>query len=492
MKTKILSISQPVMMVSLLALASSIGYGFQILGFPETNIVIIYLLAIQMIAWLTSGFLWGILASVIGTFIFNYFFTKPYLSFSINDPSYMITFIIMTITALVTSTIVSHAKESAKEAKQKEAEAKTMYNLTNHLTYANNIQEIIRFAAHDISASFTCQACCLSINDDKTYEKIFPFPVPSDPGGKRKVEFSEEVQGYKFYAWPIYGHESLLGIVEIPAESARIMNDAQIRLLRSMMESIALAMDRFYASEQQIKSREETMQERYRANLLRAISHDLRTPLSAIMGTSEIIMHLSEPDDPRHGLANAIHEDSNWLHSLVENILSLTRLEEGGLTIVKHQEAVEEVLGGAIEHVKKHSSGYIFKVSVPNELLMVPMNAKLIMQVLINLLDNAVKHSSHDEEISIEVTKDEVTKNAVFKIRDQGLGISEEDMPFIFQQFYTSKTQIVDAKRGIGLGLSICDAIIKAHGGNIMARNRVETRGAEFTFTIPLMEINHE
>ncbi len=491
-REKFLAVPQIVIMISLLVMASVMGYLFQHLGFPETNIVIIYLLAVQLIAWLTRGFLWGVLASVIGTFIFNYFFTKPYLSFSINDPSYMITFMIMTITALVTSTIVSHAKTSAKKAKEKEAEAKTIYNLTNHLTYAGTIEEIIGVAQHEVSDCFACNARCLLVKDDENYGNIFPIHRPNESEEKRHGEYAKEVQGDEFCAWPIYGHETLLGIIEIPLASSLAMNDEKIRLLKSMMESIALAMDRHYASEQQIKSREETMQERYRGNLLRAISHDLRTPLSGIMGTAEMIIHMTKPDDPRYSLATAIQEDSNWLHSLVENILSLTRLQEGRLTMVKHEEAVEEVIGGAIEHVKKHSLGYLFNVSIPDELLMVPMNAKLIMQVLINLLDNAVKHSTTEDIITIEVTVDEAEKNVVFKISDQGTGISKEDLPFIFQQFYTSKTQIIDAKRGIGLGLAICDAIIKAHGGNIMVRNRVDSRGAEFIFTLPLMERDHE
>lgn len=489
---------QPLLMVGLLAVSSGIGYAFHFSGFPETNIVITYLLAVHMIAWLTDGFLWGILSSVVATFIFNYFFTEPYLTFSVNDPSYIITFVIMTVIALITSTIASHARQSALDARQKEAETKAVYNLTNHLTDAGNIHDIVGFAVGEISACFECHAACLCFGEDGIPEKFFIQQLSGKRQVRREVENVEEVKrrveclrtsydvGSEFYDWPIYGHENTLGMIRIPIESAQAMSVAQTRLLHSMIESVALAMDRLRASEQRIKSREETVQERYRGNLLRAISHDLRTPLSGIMGTSEMIMDMSGSDDPRYTLASAIHKDADWLHSLVENILSLTRLQEGRLIVNKQPEAVEEVLAGAIDRISKQWPEYEINVSVPDELLMIPMDARLIRQVLINLLDNAVKHTPPNGEISISVVKDESTRFGVFKVSDSGSGISQEDLPHIFQMFYTSRTQLADAKHGIGLGLTICDAIIRAHGGSIEARNRLDRTGAEFTFTLPL------
>ncbi len=493
-----------VVAILLLAGASIIGYLFRWTGFPETNIVIIYLLAVHMIAWLTDGFLWGILSSVVATFIFNYFFTEPYLTFSVNDPSYIITFVIMTVIALITSTIASHARKSARDARQKEAEAKAVYNLTNHLTDAGNVRDIVGFAVSEISTCFKCQAACLCFKENGMPEDFFIQHRSDCQQVRREIEDAEEIKhkmeqlktgydvGLEFYDWQIYGRSNILGIIRIPIQTAQAMSAAQMRLLRSMIESVALAMDRQRTSEQHNRSREETIQERYRGNLLRAISHDLRTPLSGIMGTAEMIMDMSDSNDPRYALASAVHKDADWLHSLVENILSLTRLQEGKLIVNKQPEAVEEVLADAIDRISKQWPEYEVNVSMPNELLMIPMDPKLIRQVIINLLDNAIKHTPPDGEISISVVKDEDSHFGIFKVIDSGNGISQEDLPHIFQMFYTSRTQIADAKHGIGLGLTICDAIVKAHGGNIEARNHINRVGAEFTFTLPLEVQIHE
>jgi two-component system sensor histidine kinase KdpD len=492
------------LMVALLAAASAIGYLFRFIGFPETNIVIVYLLAVLMTAWLTHGFVLGILASVIATFAFNYFFTEPYFTFTVNEPSYIITFIIMTITALVTSTLTSHVKLSALSAREKEMETKAVYNLTNHLTDAKDIHDIARIAVDAISNCFFCKAALLCFDENGIPEQFFIQQVSSEKQVRRKVQDTAEIKhqienlrtgydiGPKFYDWPIYGIESILGIIRIPKENASIMNDAQKRLLRSMIESTALAMDRYRSAEQRIKLREETIQERYRGNLLRAISHDLRTPLSGIIGTSEMLIDMTRPDDPRYALAEGIHKEADWLHSLVENILSLTRLQDGRLVLNKQMEAVEEVIGGAVNHIAQQSPEHEITVSVPDELLLVPMDVKLIEQVLVNLLDNATKHTPKENEISVSVIEDVYKNLVIFSVRDRGAGISISDLPYIFQMFHTSHAKHADAGHGIGLGLAICDAIIKAHGGDIEAHNRTDGQGAEFIFTLPMEGTENE
>ncbi|OGO90918.1 MAG: histidine kinase [Clostridiales bacterium GWF2_38_85] len=492
------------LMIVLLFMASSIGFLFRMIGFPETNIVIVYLLAVLLTASRTKGYIYGILASVIATFAFNYFFTEPYYTFAVSDPSYIVTFIIMTITALITSTLTSHVKKSAVEAQEKEAETKALYMLTNHLTDAAEIHNIAGIAASIISTVMNCKAACLCFDENGLPEKTFVQQISPEKQIRRNVANTEDIKhqieglrtgysiGTEFYDWLIYGRDNILGIIRIPTDKAIIMTEAQTRLLRAMIESIALAMDRFRSAEQRIKYREETVQERYRGNLLRAISHDLRTPLSGIMGTSEMLMDMSKQNDPRYKLAEEIHNDANWLHSLVENILSLTRLQEGRLTLNKQLEAVEEIVGGAVHHIIQRSPQHEIIIDIPDELLLVPMDAKLIEQVLINLLDNAIKHTPSGNEISIFVIKDDKTHCAVFTVADRGEGIAETDLPNIFQMFYTSHTKHADAQHGIGLGLAICDAIVKAHGGNIEAHNHSDGQGAKFIFTLPMEVTENE
>lgn len=491
-------------MMSFLSISTITGYIFLIIDFPETTIVLAYLLGVLLTARFLNGYVYGVLASVISIFVYNFFFTEPYYTFAVDDPSYFVTFAIMMITALLTSTLTSHVKKSAKEAREKESETKALYLLTNHLTDATDIHNIVGIAVSIISNIFNCKAACLCFDENKQPEKTFIQQMSSNQQVQRDTENSDEIKheteslqtGYyndqEFSNWLIYGRNDILGIFRIPKENAVMMTESQIRLFRTMIESTALAMDRFISAQKQLKYHEETMQERYRANLLRAISHDLRTPLSGIMGTSEMLMGMSEDVDPRYELAKQIHEDADWLHSLVENILSLTRLQDGKLPLNKQPEAVEEVIGSAVRHIMLRSPDCEITISIPEELFLVPMDAKLIEQVLINLLDNAVKHTPIENKISVSVFYEEKTKSAVFSVSDRGVGITETDMPNIFKMFYTTHNKHVDAQHGIGLGLPICDAIIKAHGGTIKAKNRTDGQGAEFIFTLPVEVKNYE
>ncbi len=297
--------------------------------------------------------------------------------------------------------------------------------------------------------------------------------------------------GPEFCDFPIYGTDAILAVLRIPKEDAEQIGESHTRLLHSIIESTALAMERFESLQTQAKIREEAMQEHYRGNLLRAISHDLRTPLSGIMGTSEMIMDMTPKKDLRYELAKGIYKDADWLHSLVENILNLTRLQDGGFALYKELEAVEEVVGVAVKVIEKRFPQREITLSMPDMILMVPMDARLISQVLVNLLDNAVKHTPDHEEIRLSVSRDSRANLAVFVVEDNGRGIPEADLPYIFQQFYTTRGKSADAQRGVGLGLSICQSIVQAHGGQISAENK-HGHGAKFTFTLPLEEQVHD
>jgi two-component system sensor histidine kinase KdpD len=491
-------------MLALAVAASGIGYLFRALALPETNIVTVYLLAVLLTARLTPGYVFGFLGSLIATFSFNFFFTEPYFSFAVKTPSYIITFVIMTVTALITSGLTTHAKQNAFKTREREAEAKALYTLTNRLTDASGMGEIAGIATSAISGLMRCDAGCLCFDENGKPEPTFLQQAGPDRQLRREVTDGEALlggtsnpqagyaMGAEFYDWPICGREATLGVIRIPAKVARAMNEAQTRMLRSMIESTALAMDRFRATQQRWKSNEAIAQERYRGNLLRAISHDVRTPLAGIMGTAEMLLSMTAGEDPRHPLLEGIHQDANWLHSLVENILSLTRLQDGKLALNKQEEAVEEVVGAAVRHISRRWPEYEITVNVPEELLLVPMDARLIGQALVNLLDNAVKHTPPQGEINVSVTKDSQRGCAVFSVRDNGEGIADSDLPNIFEMFYTSRVRHADAQLGIGLGLAICETVVKAHGGSIRAANRADGPGAEFTFTLPLEVSKHE
>lgn len=481
-----------------LLVASGISNLFDLAGFPETNIVIVYLLAILLISRFTKGYGYGIVASITGTLLFNYLFTSPYYTLTVDNPSYFVTFVIMTMTALITSAITTRAKKNTIKAQEKEAETKALYNLTSRLTDALDIHQIASISTKMLSDALNCHAGCLCFDENGNPEDFYIQQIEDEKQITVNVESPSEIKhllegirmGYvineRFYDWPIYGQENILGIIRIPIDKAENLNEPQTRILHSMIENTALAMDRVYLAYQRLKSHEETTQERYRGNLLRGISHDLRTPLSGIMATSEMLIEMTDSIDPRIDMIKAINKDSIWLHSLVENVLSLTRLQNGKLALKKEKEAIEEIIDQSIRQINKRIKNVNIQVTLPDELKLVPMDAKLIMQVFINLLENAVKHSPNVKEIDIIVEYNTDNSVMTVKIIDNGRGIDEIDLNNIFEPFYTSSTKHADAKNRIGLGLSICETIVIAHGGEITAQNREDKKGAEFIFTLPM------
>ncbi|MCL1794513.1 MAG: DUF4118 domain-containing protein [Oscillospiraceae bacterium] len=485
-------------MAAIFLAASGIGHILGKFGFPETNIAVVYLLAVLMTAWLAKSFVFGFIASILATFLFNFFFAEPIFTFAVNDPHYVITFIIMTVTALITSTLTSHAQRGAAEAKKKEAETKAIFNLTNHLTDAKGMHEIAKIAVSAISECFLCEAACLCFDDDNMPENFFVQQISGGGQAQREVADADELKhrieglrtgfdvGAEFTDWPVYGSESTLGLIRIPNDRAKTMNEEQMRLLRSMIESVALAMDRFRSTEQRMKSMEETVRERYSANLLRVISRDMRDPLDGMAGKIERLAEMTGEGDPRRELAQSIREDAQWLHSLLENILNLTRLQDGALPIHKKLESMQEVIGNAASHIAAYAPDREISMDMPPNLPLVPMDAKLVGQIVTNLLDNAVKHSKPGQEISLAAEICENQKMAKITVRDRGAGIRKKDLPNIFKVFYTSHAKNADARQGKGLGLAICEAIVKAHGGKIEARNRTDGPGAEFSFLLPM------
>ncbi|ABX41130.1 sensor histidine kinase [Lachnoclostridium phytofermentans] len=224
--------------------------------------------------------------------------------------------------------------------------------------------------------------------------------------------------------------------------------------------------------------------EKMRANLLRAISHDLRTPLTGMIGASATYIEMKDnlTEEEKDELILHIHEDSNWLLHMVENLLSVTRIHSNNTTVTKVSEPVEEVVSEAVMRLKKRYPNAKILVKTPDEFLMVPMDATLIEQVMINLLENAYKYSKSKKPIELTVTKE---PNFVrFSIMDYGVGINKDTIYNFFEGNTATKNTSSDSTKGMGIGLSICKTIIRAHGGVIEASNH--SNGASFTFTLPL------
>ena len=215
----------------------------------------------------------------------------------------------------------------------------------------------------------------------------------------------------------------------------------------------------------------ETEKEKVRANLLRAISHDLRTPLTSIIGASSSYLdnRFLLVEEEKNAIVRHIHEDANWLLNMVENLLSVTRINNQSSTVKKTYESVEEIVAAAINRIKKRIPGVLINVSVPDELLILPMDAILIEQVLINLLENAIVHSQSSQPIQCYVDDDD--ENVTFHVKDYGIGIDSERLENIFDGNSYIGNNVSDSNKGMGIGLSICKTIIISHNGTISARN---------------------
>jgi two-component system sensor histidine kinase KdpD len=252
-----------------------------------------------------------------------------------------------------------------------------------------------------------------------------------------------------------------------------------------VMTAIALLTSTLTTQIKQTKTMQaEAEKERLRANLLRAVSHDLRTPLTTIYGASSAILDGGEnlTAQQQNKMLLGIREDAQELIRMVENLLSVTRIDAPGVTILKTPTALDELLDSVLQNFHKHYPGQRVELTIPEEIVVIPMDAILIQQVLVNLLENAVRHGRDMTRLSLNVTTQ--AGQAVFEIADNGCGISPERLPHLFTGYFDSLSHPADGqKRNAGIGLSVCASIIKAHGGNITAENAPQG-GAVFRFTL--------
>ena len=482
-------------LLAVVCVATLLGILFVKVGFPETNIVVIYIFAVLLVARFTKGYFYGILSSVVCLLCFNYFFTAPYHTLAVKDPSYMITFCIMLITALITSALTTKEKLMTVEATRKGMESQVLYMLSSKLSDATDIEAVIKIAVESMSRLLQVNVGCIYVGEqaEPIYiqqlekEQLHRSVTDVDEIRRKFTNLrTEYLENEESWTFPVNGQNRLLAVIMIDRKVSEEELSSNKKLIHSMIENISFALERIEITIERVRDRQRMERERDRANLLRAISHDLRTPLSGIMGSAEMLMDMTEKGDNRQKLLKGIYQDADWLKSLVENILSLTRLQDGKIVIQKEMEAIEEVIGCAVAHVERSFPEREIQVEIPEEFRLVPMDAKLIEQVITNLLDNAVKHTRPQEAITVSAsyTEDEL----LVSVRDEGEGIAEADVSNLFKIFYTSKTRSVDVKRGIGLGLTICETVVNAHGGTIIGRNRTDRKGAEFIFTLPLTE----
>jgi len=488
--------------LGLLVAATLLGLGLRRLGIGEQNIIMTYILSVLVISRVTGEYVYGVVASVVSVLAFDFFFTEPYFTFDTIQPGYPITFLIMLLIALITSALTVRIKTQAKLAVQRERRTEVLYEISKKLLVTRGLENIVNLTNEYIVNLFGrsvvffaadpgqgADGSVIQATDDvegslfnSANEKAVVHWVFLNQ--KRAGTGTDTLMNAGAFYMPVISQGKALAVLGISCAKGTLDHSTRL-FLRMIASQVAMALERQRLSDEQRGIIVEVEKEKMRSNLLRAIAHDLRTPLAGILGASSAISENKNGlnEVTREKLNNDIQEEAQWLIRMVENLLSVTRINEGASKVTKSLEAAEEVVAEAVSRIKKRSPRRNIIVSVPDELLEVPMDGTLIAQVLINLLENAIKHSSNESPIEIFLKKNE--KLAVFEVVDHGTGIAGDDFPYLFTSYVPNGKKSSDSSRGMGIGLSICMTIIKAHNGTMEAHNRKEG-GAVFRFTLPL------
>lgn len=263
-------------------------------------------------------------------------------------------------------------------------------------------------------------------------------------------------------------------------------------VLLSILGECALAIESIKNAREKEAAEIFAKNEQLRANLLRAISHDLRTPLTSISGNASNLMTNYDKleDGARQRIFTDIYDDSMWLINLVENLLAVTRLEGDQVKLNQSVELMDEVIAEALRHIGRRSKEHHIRVIASQELLLAKIDVRLVVQLLINLIDNAVKYTPAGSDIVICIERKDGW--IVTEVRDNGPGIAKEQKAHVFEMFYSGANKVADSRRSLGLGLSLCRAIVTAHGGTITVTDN-QPKGTVFTFTLPAGEVElHE
>ncbi len=449
-------------------------------GFTVDNILVIYIVSVLITSLLTRGYVYGILASILSIMSFSFLFAVPIYSLKVANSQHIITFFVMLFASVITSMQTNKLIRSKELSDKHEKQSRILYQITSDLAKPSEIQEAFTVAAHHLMNLFDCDVSCIvmGVRNNTSVRLSAGKESNKVTSGNIDVNNINDVLA-RYYSIPVRYQEKTAGFLCLPKEMEQLEEERRF-LLDSIMIQITKAVERILLIREKETARIAAERERYKSNLLRSISHDLRTPLTRISGAAEMIRHKENMKDSLK-LADEIQEESSWLMRLVENILYLTRIQEDRMEVHMQKEAVEEIVAGAVARSQKYFPGRTITINVPEEVLFVPMDGKLIEQVLINLINNAIEHSSPTDEIKVQVYPEE--ELVWFEISDHGSGITEEDLPRIFDSFYISNRTRMDGIRGMGLGLAICKEIVNHHGGTISVKNNQEG-GATFRFCL--------
>ena len=450
--------------LGILVLATMVGYAFSKVGFTEANIITIYLLAVLLTSMATSTRSSYVLSAVGSVLVFNFFFTSPKFSLRVYEHGAPMTFLIMVVAALIVGTLTDRLKSQVKQSTRAAYRTNLLFETNQLMQKATTREEIFQVAQMQLN----------KLTDRNP--RLFPEASSSSRESSIAYDIKTESQSYG----------------RVILEGSEPLDAFENSILLSILGECALALENMKNAKEKEEAKLLAENEKLRANLLRSISHDLRTPLTAISGNAGILLSDNGGLSPetRNQMYSDIYDDAAWLHNLVENLLAVTRIEEERMKLSTQPQLVEEIVSEAMQHISRQKTEHTITVQHQNDLLLAKCDARLIVQVMINLVDNAIKYTPVGSHILIS-TKEEAG-NVVISVADDGPGISDEEKDRVFQRFYTGSNPIADSRRSLGLGLNLCKSIVTAHGGEIWVSDN-RPQGTVFTFTVPVGEVEvHE
>lgn len=481
-------------MVGVVVICTLIALLLSALGVAPANLVMVYLVGIVYVAT-RYGRTSSVLASVLSILAFDFFLVPPHLTFAVSDTQYIITFAAMLLVALTISNMTIRIKEQAEAARERERRTTSLYEMSREFASNSEVEQLARIAARHIENLLESNVVLLLPGENSQ------FCIHSSENSAKRL--TEREKGVAHWAYdhgqvagfgtqtlpgsqgiylPLRTPQSKMGVLGVYlSPSIQLPSPDQMHLLETFANQTALALERVQLTEEAENARVQIETERMRSSLLSSVSHDLRTPLAAITGAvSALLQREHGLDALGREFAQIAYEEAERLNHLLGNLLEMTRLESGSVNIEKEWQLLEEVVGTALLRLDPLLEDHPMNTTLPEDLTLVPIDALLIEQVLVNLLENAVKYSPAGSPIDLSASKE--GQEVVVEIADRGLGLPSGEEDRIFDKFYRVHPATAG---GVGLGLAICRAAVEAHGGRIWAENR-DGGGAVFRFTLPL------
>lgn len=462
----------------LFAAGIAMSFGFSLVGLEPEASFLLFIVGILIASLETDSGLWGIVLGVMYLLVYDLFFALPHLSLLIFNWTDAVTLVIFAVVALITGALTNRMKQQVEIAERNALVLRRLNKISAGLIDSTSAEGACAFAS---------DALCRVLGREVSISLDRP------DGDGAALECFE--QGYQTGAGaggpadcttlyvPLAAKAHVYGVVTVDCSEGGL-DKAGRSFLDSAIKQTVIAVERNNLEEHARADELKIERERFKTTLLRSVSHDLRTPLASIQGNAEFLKDNCGQvgDAEREALLSSMASDARWLAEMIDNLLGMTRVQDEDVSLDFQPEVVDDIIGDAVMHEMPYREGHEITVKPPDDVVLVPMDGKLIRQVLINLIDNAIKHSA--PQARIVVSSEVRDGKAVFRVADSDGGIAPDMLGKVFSRF-VSEGAGSGRKSGIGLGLSICQAIVEAHGGGIGARNNDEG-GATFEFWLPL------